>query len=415
MKKDYILTFLTEFIILGSGIWVYRLASQLLGKDGFSEYALIRRTISFLFPILSLGLGVAIPRYIGHNFLNSKKSNTYFIAGFVILFPIIITFSLLINLFQKNFAFLFFRNSKYYYFILPINVMLLGLIFHMLCYSYFRGNLLMVKANILQFINMGIIPPLAFFIKKSLQKIILLNGLFIIIISCVFSIFIMKTLTFNKEEIFSSLKELINYGIQRIPGDFGLSALLSLPSIFAVHISGVRTAGYVAFGSSMVNMVGSIFAPLYLILLPQASQLIASKNFRRLKYYILKILKITIIITFLGVVFFEILADKIIGLYLGNSFADLVLITRIMMGAGLYYPFYVVMRSIIDAYYVKAINTLNISCSLFLFLFFSWIGVVFNKTYIYLIVLFDISIFLLVTLTLIEIWKLIKKHESKND
>jgi len=412
MKKDYILTFITEFTILGSNLFAYRLAANILGKEGFSEYALVRRTISFLLPALILGMGVAIPRYIGYSYSNFKKANTYFIAGFVILFFVILTFSLLINLFQKNVAFLFFGDSKYYYLILPINVMLIGLIFHFLCYGYFRGNLSMIKANFLQLINMGIVPLLVF-LKNDLIEIILLNGLIVIFVSFIFLTSIVKNITFERNEIYTNLKELMAYGIQRVPGDFGLSGLSSLPATFTSHISGITIAGYVAFGTSLLSMVGSVFAPLGLILLPKASQLVANNDFKTLKYYILKILKVTFFLTILGVVFFEIFADKIIALYLGNFPSDLVMITRLIIIASLGYTIYVAMRSIIDAYYVKAINTRNIFISLMFFLTVSFGTILVKKSYILLLANLVLSIILLGILTLTEVKKILHKNECK--
>jgi O-antigen/teichoic acid export membrane protein len=410
MKKDYILTFITEFTILGSGLLVYRLAANILGKEGFSEYALVRRTISFLLPGLILGMGVAIPRYIGYSYSNFKKANTYFIAGFAILFFVILIFSLLINLFQKNFAFLFFGDSKYYYLVFPINIMVIGLIFHSLCYGYFRGNLSMIKANFLQLINMGIVPFLVFFLKDNLKEIILLNGLIIILVSFIFLTMILKNITFERNEIYTNLKELIAYGIQRVPGDFGLSGLFSLPSTITAHISGVTIAGYVAFGTSLLNMVGAGFAPLGLILLPKASRLVANKDFKILKTYIIKILKITFILTVLGIVFFEIFADKIILIYLDTLNYDLLIITRIIIIASICYTIYVAMRSIIDAYYVKAINTKNIFISLIFFLTVSFGTILVKNSYIFIVINFVVSIILLGILTLIEVKRLLNKN-----
>jgi O-antigen/teichoic acid export membrane protein len=414
MKKDYILTFITEITILGSGLLVYRLAADILGKEGFSEYALVRRTISFLLPALILGMGVAIPRYIGYSYSNFKKANTYFIAGFIILFFVISIFSLSINLFQKNFAFLFFGDSKYYYLVFPIDIMLIGLIFHSLCYGYFRGNLSMIKANFLQLINMGIVPFLVFFLKDNLKEIILLNGLIIILVSFIFLTMILKNITFEKNEIYINLKELMAYGIQRVPGDFGLSGLFSLPSTITAHISGVTIAGYVAFGTSLLNMVGAGFAPLGLILLPKASQLVANKDFKTLKYYILKILKVTLILTILGMVFFEIFADKIITFYLENFLSDLVMIARLVVIASIGYNIYLTMRSIIDAYYVKAINTKNILISLMFFLTVSFGLILIKKDYKFLVANFVVSILFLGAMTLIEVKRLLYRYNLRS-
>jgi O-antigen/teichoic acid export membrane protein len=410
MKKYYIFTFITEFTVLLSGLFIYRLVFNILGKEGFSEYALIKRTVSFIYPALVLGLGVGIPRFIAFNYKEIKKANTYFISGFIISFFVVLIFFLIINFFSEYFSFLFFGDRKYYSYVLPLSVLLIGLILHMLCYSYFRGNLLMRKANLLQLLNLGIIPIFVFIIWKNLWSIIFFNGIFVIIISFFFLVYILKDIEIVRKQIFKNIKDLLYYSVQRIPADFGLSALLSLPATITAHISGVTIAGYVAFGTSLLNMVGAGFAPLGLILLPKASQLVANKDFKILKTYIIKILKITFILTVLGIAFFEIFADKIILIYLATLNYDLLIITRIIIIASICYTIYVVMRSIIDAYYVRAMNTKNILMSLIFFLITSIVILLMGKSYIFLVVGFVSSIFLLGILTLIEVKRLLNQN-----
>jgi len=415
MRRDYIITFVTEFMILASGILVYKLAANLVGKDGFSEYALIRRTVSFIQPVLLIGLGVGIPRYIGYAYAstNPRNSDVYFIGGAFILILVALTTAFILNLFRGSFAFLFFGNAQYTHLIPLISLMLSGLVFHATCYSYYRGRLQMVKANLLQIINLGFIPLFSFTVGKSLEEVLLITGLSWNIVSFVFIAFIAKGLSWSYVNIFSHTKELLLYGVQRVPGDFGIAALLSLPAIFTAHIAGVKEGGYVAFGTSLLNMIGAIFAPIGLILLPKASQLIASKDFRLLRYYVKKILRITFFLTAVCVVFFEIFANEIINLYLGKTLSDLILTVRIIIAGSLAYTIYVSMRSIIDAYYVKALNTMNIFVSLLLFLILSGLVVLLTRGYIYIIICYTLALFSLGSLTLLEIRKLwIRKDEE---
>lgn len=207
-----------------------------------------------------------------------------------------------------------------------------------------------------------------------------------------------------------STKELLVYGLQRLPGDFGLAALLALPATLTAHLTGVREAGYVAFGISLLNMTGAPFAPLGLILLPKAGQVIASKDLKLLKHYIFRLLQVTLLLTMSGVILFEVFADKIINLYLGESFSATVLVARITMVGSLAYTLYVSMRSIIDAYYVKTINTINIFASLLLFLILSGLVVLFAKGYIYLVICSTFAFFSLGGLTLLEIRKLLARE-----
>jgi len=191
--------------------------------------------------------------------------------------------------------------------------------------------------------------------------------------------------------------------------DFGLSGLFSLPSTITAHISGVTIAGYVAFETSLLNMVGAGFAPLGLILLPKASQLVANKDFKILKIYVIKILKITFILAVLGIAFFEIFTDKIILIYLDTLNSDLLIISRIIIIASIGYAIYVAMRNIIDVFYVKAINTKNVFISLIFFLIMSFGTILAKNSYIFIVINFVVSIILLGILTLIEVKKGIKR------
>ncbi len=187
MRKDLIITSIAEIVVLISGIIVYKLAVYALGEEGFYEYALSRRAISFIQPLLLMGLGVGIPRYIAYNILtNPQKSYTYFICGVCLASLSVLVFTLILNLFKNDFAFLIFGNRDYVYLVLPINIMIFGLTFHILCYTYFQGKLLIFKANVLQLINYGIMIILPFFFVNTTEQIILLTGLLIIIVSMFF-------------------------------------------------------------------------------------------------------------------------------------------------------------------------------------------------------------------------------------
>src|SRR5437879_4795697 len=64
--REYGGTFATEFAVLACQLLTYKLAAHFLGKTGFAEYAVARRTISLIYPLPLLGLAVAVPRYIAH-------------------------------------------------------------------------------------------------------------------------------------------------------------------------------------------------------------------------------------------------------------------------------------------------------------------------------------------------------------
>lgn len=412
MKKDYIFTFISEFAVLAVGILVYRLAVDFLGEDEFSIYALSKRTVFFIQPALLLGLGIGIPRYMAYSDSENdrNKSDGYFIGGIVILVISTLAFTSIFFAFKLKWAFLLFGDIKFAYLILPINIMILGLVVHLSCYSYFRGRLLMAKANIMQLINLGTVPVVAVIYGHTTDEVLTIMGVSWLLISFVFLLYIVKGLQWDIN-IYQSTKEIFSFGVQRVPGDFGLAALLALPAIITAHLSGVKEAGYVAFATSLFNMAGSAFAPVGLILLPKASQLIAEGDMQTLKHYMRRLIKISLILSLTGLILFEIFADKIIDIYLGRNFFDLVLIARTVMIGSVAYVIYVSLKSIIDAYYKKAVNTRNILLSLALFLGLSALTIFRTGGYINIAVSFITAIFLLGALTAWEIVKITQKWQ----
>ena len=284
-KTDYTITFITEFLLLCAGLLVYRFANINFNNEGFAEYALFRRTLSFVQPILLLGLGVGLPRFvsISESKSNKREASTYFISATFILTSVLIIVSPLILIFKKEFAWLLFGGSEYSTFIPPLLVLIIGICFHSLAYSYLRGKLLMLHANSLQIINLGLILISSFFICKSIIEVIYFTGIGWILFSIIFLFPFWFTANGIKKLYFQKIRELLKYGIQRVPGDIGLAAMLTVPVITTAHFSGIEAAGYLAFGISLLNMSGAVFSPISLILLPQSSALFANKQFELLK------------------------------------------------------------------------------------------------------------------------------------
>lgn len=414
LKKDYALTTIVQFAVLISGFLVYKLAAEFLGTDGFSGYALSRRTIALLQSALLMGLGVGIPRYIAHGYSSKDKKNPdlYFISAIFILAPVVFVFCILLNLFNETFSFLFFGSSNYSYLILSITCMIIGSIFHASCYSYFRGRLMMLRANILQFINIGVIPPAVFFLfGKTLSSILTATGIIWITISLICFIFIPIRLgVWDYRKIIAYAKEILGYSIMRVPGDFALSALLSLPAILTAHIAGTKVGGYVAFGIVVFNMGGYFFAPISTILLPKASHMIARSDYEGLKYDLRRMLILAICLTALGVVILEVFTDQIIEIYLKKNYFETIMIVRVIAIGIVPYVVYILLRSIIDAGYAKPINAINIIIAGLIFLIGSSLILLFEKNYIYIIVIFTVAACILGMLSLFATRNIFKRN-----
>jgi O-antigen/teichoic acid export membrane protein len=413
MKNKYVITFATEFIVLISSLLVYKLAAIVLGNTGFSEYALSRRILSFVQPAALMGLTVGIPRFMGyHSTASKEKSDIYFISGAVIMFLATLVIIPIFLLLKVQISFLLFGSSDYSNFIFPINVLLLGTIGHLLCYSYFRGKLFMGKANILQIVNIAILPLVVFgFSKKTVDVLILLGG-GRCLISLVFLYIIFRQLTFLdlRKNIVLHSKELLHYSIPRVPGDFGWAGLLSLVAFLTAHSSGVKEAGNVAFGISLLVAGGSLLSPIGIVLLPHASRMVAKLEMAELRVFVKNILLVSVSLALLGVIIFGICGGKIIELYLGQNFVNMTFILKILIVASIPYAIFVTMVNVIDSFYIKALNTKNILISLSFFSLCGGLTTLIGAGHLYLIIEFVSAFVILGLLTLRDVKRIFNRH-----
>ena len=129
---EYVVTLITELLIVLSQLFVYRTAAHLFGTTGFSEVALARRSVNLIQPIVLLGLTVALPRYIA---FASGRGETLAIKRFFgatlrcMLISLLLALVLIFT-FRNWVAFLLFGSSAYQFLVPPIMLMLAGVVLH---------------------------------------------------------------------------------------------------------------------------------------------------------------------------------------------------------------------------------------------------------------------------------------------
>lgn len=398
--------------MLLAGLLVYKLAATSFNKEGFAEYALCRRTISLIHPVLLLGFAVGIPRFIAmEKFSEDQKiAGTFFVSGLIISTSFSVLVLALSILIPESIAEFFFNDISMSPLIFPVAVLIMGLVLHSLYYSYFRGKLLIARANVVQVVIIGLVPVLILLFNFDVFYTILWTGIVSLSLSNLIVIMLLFELQWDISEIWKSGKKLLNYGLQRIPGDLMLAAFFAIPAFVVAHQSGKVIGGFVAFSITLIGLVGTSFGPISLLLLPKSAELIITGNYNKLSGEVSKILKIVIISTITGLLVFEIFAVQILEIYLGYKYEELILITRLMILSSLGYSVYISLRSVLDAYHVKAVNTINIFYSFLLFILLCTVSIFLNNNYLLIIASFILSISVLGWLTYVRYKKIISDH-----
>ena len=367
--KVYLPTFLTEFVVMAGQVVVYKMAAVYLGKQGFSEYALARRTVSLIFPIPMLGLAVGLPRYIGFSDGRGDREGCarYYGATLYCVGGAAAICMLLLNVFAGQFGFLFFGDPSYGRLAFPLSVMILGLCLHTVICGYFRGRTQLNHANLLQFINLAIVPILAFYLfRRSLAGT--LTGLGVIWTGIAAVALWLTPFHAIAQNNWKEIQTLLRYGLQRVPGDFILMALFTLPAVLIAHLWNVQEAGFVAFATTVLSMIGAIFAPAGLVLLPKATFLFAEGSRLKLRDHLRLLVKITVIGSFVIMLVTWVWIPALIRLYLGPGYEQVVSVVRFLVLGSVPYSLYLLLRIVIDAYHEYGVTGLILLSGLVVFI-----------------------------------------------
>ena len=405
----YIITFFTEFLILFLGVVVYKIVNERFNNIQFTEYNLFRRSSSLFQPLIMCGLGVSIPKFTS-KYINR---NSFLIVGNIILFLVMLLIGSIFLIFHDFFSILLFGDKIYYNLIFILVLMLFGAGLHSIIYGFLRGKFLYGYANAFQLFNIGLVPVLTLFVCHDISNVFYLNAIIWIFSSL--TIFIYLIIKYkpklNKIILKHDFIKLLYFGLPRIPGDFSLLILISLPSFIVLHIySDFKLAGFVAFSTTMLNLVGAAFGPIGLILLPETNRLIKNKEIDKLKLITRKILIVTMLFIFIGLVVFSIFPSFFLDLLVSETDPKLITSCKLMLLGSFGYALYLNLRSILDAFYFKPVNSVNLLKTLFCLILLVLLTWSINLSFEYLLYSFSISMTLLGVLTYYKVISILKLY-----
>lgn len=375
----------------------------------FSEYTLSRRNISFLQPLLMIGLGVAVPRYVSIH----PKRDSFLPASLILMTIVSFIFLLVLTLGRGFFSNLFFGDSyDYQNYILPLCILLIGYGYHAILYGYLRGKKEVYFSNLIQLVNIGLLPISVLLYTQNVQQLLWFNGVFLLVSCLTFGmyVFIKRRIQLDLQSCLEDAKMMLNFGLPRILGDFALLAMLTFPTYIVLSLQkNVLTGGDVAYSITLLNLVGAAFGPLSLVLLPEIGGFLAEKRIDLIKKRFYVFVLSGIILTVIGYLTFYFFHEFILNLLLGKDHRNEIFdIAQIVLLGSFGYVLYIILRSFLDAIHVKAKNATNLMIALVIYLAMAAYGYsihVRSMTYIYY---FVISLNTLGLLTFIKTYNTIK-------
>lgn len=363
--KNIVTTTITSLISIVSLVFIMRFLARGLGPEEFGAYSLARRIISNIVPLATLSINIGLARYIAMT--NENKQRGSYIASSIISIGTALVLLLIIAISaSKQLSYLIFHSNEYLKLYYASFFLLVGYCIFTVTYAFFRGVQRFNIANSLQLCLMAIIPLIVsyfFAYKKNSSLIMFLMGLAFYLSLIPLILIIMRTKLPQLSDIISTIKTLLKYSLPRVPAGFVIAGLLTLGPFLAALILGLEEAGYFVVGQSVFRIMESAIVGFGLVALPKLSQLLAEDKVGFLKS---KIEDILIMIFQLGLfvaIHIFIWSKEIVLVWLGSEYIDAVPIMQILILSLGPYLGYVILRSIVDAVEVRAINTLNLSIS----------------------------------------------------
>ena len=364
-RLNYATTFLAEALVIGSYLLAFRLVAVYAGTEGFGEYSLSRRTLSLLAPLAVLGADLGVARYVSYaEAEKSGKSSGFAAASLIILAAGMGALSVVLLAASTFWGQVFFGSAHYTSLLFAFPPLVAGAGLHSIAYSYLRGLNRIQEANVLMAVNMGLLP-----LAAILAAVIAARGSVLFTLdamgigwTALAGLYLVR-MPIRFTEIKDRLRELLRFGVPRVPGDFFSLLLFAMPGILVAHAADIRVAGIVAFGVAAVSMIGSGLTPVSFVLLPVAARLLSAGRVRQLRSEVVEVVGITLAATLILVVLLEVFAGPIVTFYLGPNFSNGVDVLRLTLLGALPWATYVTLRSVIDARHVKAINARNLGIS----------------------------------------------------
>ncbi len=411
--KDYAITLLS-FVMSGIGsMIIYNQLPLQISTEGSEIFAVYKKASSLLFVALIGGMGVAIPKYT----IEKKEAIKSYIllSGFLFSIVLSIISAILFLFFPDFFGGFIIGKAFLSKDVLAIFAIIFSGVFNGCIYGYLRGVYNIKLANLLV-IFISLFQLISIYFSKDIYSYIYISSTLVILICLVllfyFTDFLKKIEKFQKSFL-NDIKELYIYGLLRVPGDFSIDALTSLPVIFTTLLLGINVGGQMGFAMTIFGLIMTIMSPINFILLPKASLLLNQEQnklgLKKIVFQSAIVVLPIIIFTAVGIMFFA----PFISTYVFHSSNPTILnqFLKYVAFSAIPYSIYSLLRGIIDAAYKKPINSFNamVALGVFVAIYFIFKNSIEN---IVLIAMF-IAYLCLAILTYVYYVKIFKKEYAK--
>lgn len=372
--RDLFVTGVASGISFAAGLALIAVFGRLLGVTLLAEYLLLRRVATWLQPLSQLGLGVALPRYVAYAANQSQASRlSYFVASVACILSFASLLGIVFGVGRNLLSHLLFGTTELSGLMLPLFLLIVSGAAQVSVYGFYRGCLNMKRAGAMQ-MCVAIIPVVsaaALFRTRSVYLVVSAIACSVIAVTVAFSIpLVREVYKVRIRGVLTRARELLKYGLSRVPGDLANGALLAIGPVVALHFIPVARVSYFLLALSMLTAVSVSTEPVGTVFLSKISMMLAGKRSDDVPKYLSHLTSATLDLSCFATVQLVVFADVLVRTWVGVTSPEGIAVIRLLLIGTPFYMFYTALRSAVDAGTVRPLNSRNVVASLMTLLLF---------------------------------------------
>lgn len=364
----------TNLIMVLSTFVVWKLAILNWGAEQLGDYLVARRVINVVqLPLICITqLGLVRFGAIAVAQRDTLRIRCLQVSSVVLAVVLSLSVLFVMNAWPELCEQGLFGMSGHQSLVTAISVAIAGMLLHSVVWSQLWVHGSVHRASLLQMAVLTT-PAIWMFLWPSLDvsRTVLATGLTWVLVHAVLIVIQLKG-SFQSmlplAEIRQATRQLLQFGLPRVPGGVSAAALFSVPVILAAHDQDALAATYVGTGVALLTMTATMIKPFTLAVLSTASKMLATNDAAVLRRAVIQFGVVGGALATLFVVVVQLLLPGLLTWYLGDEFLAGISVLRILLFAILPYSLFILLRDFLDAMDVRPINTRNLLIALTVFL-----------------------------------------------
>ena len=332
-----------------------------LGPARFAVYALSRRLLSAVTSFSTVPVGVALTRALAIE-TRERERLVYLVAGTIfVLVPNLALFTVAL-LAPGLWSRVLLTDAGNAPVLIGTMLLIVGMAAFTVVLARYRGTDRIGRANLWQVWALAVGPAVvALPLARSgrIDLIVLLTALVLLTSAVPVSRWLLRATAarIGWAEVRVRLRELMRYGVPRVPGGLAFGGLMAIGPFLAPYFGTLREAGFLVAGQSILRVAEGATSAFSLVALPKVAALRARQQHHFLRDRVEDMISMVLHLGLFGTVQLLIWSDEIATVWLGPAYSEAVPIIRILMAGVVPYLGYAMLRTTIDGLEEKAVNT----------------------------------------------------------